>query len=178
MKLPTTKTLVGIAGALGMGIGCSGLYIHTNIQKSFKQTIFVSESLNKLRSHEAAKYLLGKWLWLTKSFFNLCSSSHIVIEFNIISGSPIKDHNIQFEDTINNYYDDHKAVYKIPVRGPDGHGYYFIRAEPRGEGGEWVGVRMELELENTKHLSEEKFKDKRLVIFDSDRNCVMNLAHK
>lgn len=60
MKLPTTKTLVGIAGALGMGIGCSGLYIHTNIQKSFKQTIFVSESLNKLRSHEAAKYLLGK----------------------------------------------------------------------------------------------------------------------
>ena len=43
-------------------------------------------------------------------------------------------------------------MYKIPVKGPDGHGYYFIKAQPKGEGGKWVGVKLELELEETKHL--------------------------
>ena len=59
MKWPSNNTLTGIAGALGIGIGCTGLYMHSAIQKNFKQTVFVSESLTKLRSHEAAKYLLG-----------------------------------------------------------------------------------------------------------------------
>ena len=63
------------------------------------------------------------------------------------SGSPIRDFNIEFEDTANNYYTEKEAVYKIPVKGPDGHGYYFIKAQPRGEGGKWVGVKLELELE-------------------------------
>ena len=107
-----------------------------------------------------------------------CESNDKTVNYKIIiAGSPIKDHNIQFEDTASNFYNDQQAVYKIPVKGPDGHGYFFIKAEPRGDGGEWVGVRLELELENTKHMSEEKFKDKRLVIFDSDRNGVMNIGN-
>lgn len=60
MKWPSNHTLMGIAGFLGMGIGCSGLYLHSKLQKTFKQTVFVRESLNMLRKHEAAKYLLGK----------------------------------------------------------------------------------------------------------------------
>ena len=59
MKWPSNNTLIGIAGFLGLGVGCTGLYMHNAIQKNFKQTVFVSESLAKLRNHEAAKYLLG-----------------------------------------------------------------------------------------------------------------------
>jgi len=108
--------------------------------------VFVSESLKKLSNHEAAKYLLG---------------------------TPIKDFNISFSDTENNHYTDQEAVYKIPVKGPNGHGWYFIRAEPRGEDGAWVGVKLELEIDETKMLEEEKYRDKRLVIFDCDRNGKM-----
>ena len=92
-----------------------------------------------------------------------------------LSGSPIRDFNIEFEDTANNYYTKDEAVYKIPVKGPDGHGYYFIKAQPRGEGGKWVGVKLELELEETKHLEKEKFQNKRLVVFDCDKNGFMDI---
>ena len=85
-------------------------------------------------------------------------------------GTPIRDFDIKFNDTENNYKTESEAVNLIPVKGPKGHGYYFIRAEPRGEGGRWVGVRMELEIEMTSMLEEEKYKDKRLVVFDCDRN--------
>lgn len=88
----------------------------------------------------------------------------------MILGTPIKDHNIQFHDTENNVYDDEKAINKIPVKGPNGHGWYYIRAEPKGEGGTWVGVRLELDILETDKLEEEKYKDKRLVIFDSKKN--------
>ena len=66
-------------------------------------------------------------------------------------------------------------MYKIPVKGPDGHGYFFIRAEPR-DGVGWVGVRLELEIEDTKHLSQDQFKDKRLVIFDCERHGAMTIT--
>lgn len=59
MKWPSNNTLIGIAGGLGFGVGCTGLFMHNAIQKNFKQTVFVSEALTKLRNHEAAKYLLG-----------------------------------------------------------------------------------------------------------------------
>ena len=148
IKWPSNHTLVGVAGFFGMTVGCTGLYMHSQIQKNFKQTTFVRESMNKLRSHEAAKYLLG---------------------------TPIKDFNIHFHDTENNHYTDDEAVYKIPVKGPDGHGWFYIRAEPRGEGGKWVGVRLDLQLEETKHLEKENFQDKRLVIFDCNKNGPMIL---
>ena len=61
MKWPSNNTLFGIAGVLGFGVGCTGLYLHNVIQKNFKQTVFVSESLARLRNHEAAKYLLGRY---------------------------------------------------------------------------------------------------------------------
>ena len=56
-------------------------------------------------------------------------------------------------------------MYKIPVKGPDGHGNYFIKAQPRGEGGKWVGVKLELELQETKHLEKEEFKNKRCILY-------------
>ena len=60
MKWPSNNALIGVAGFLGMGIGCSGLYMHNKIQKNFKQTVFVRESLRRLRTHEPSKYLLGE----------------------------------------------------------------------------------------------------------------------
>lgn len=168
MKWPSNHTLMGIAGFLGMGIGCSGLYLHSKLQKTFKQTVFVRESLNMLRKHEAAKYLLGKHCKQCPITVRISGQSH---KHNIyLSGTPIKDHNIQFHDTENNVYDDEKAISKIPVKGPNGHGWYYIRAEPKGEGGTWVGVRLELDILETDKLEEEKYKDKRLVIFDSKKN--------
>lgn len=92
-----------------------------------------------------------------------------------LSGSPIRDFNIEFEDTANNYYNKDEAVYKIPVKGPNGHGYYFIKAQPRGEDGKWVGVKLELELEETKQLEKEKFQNKRLVVFDCDKSGFMHI---
>merc|ERR1712226_75041 len=106
-----------------------------------KQTVFVRESLNALKKHKHACYVLGE---------------------------PIKNFNIHFHDIENNHTDDNEAVFKIPVKGPLGHGWYCIRAEPRGEKGTWVGVRCELEIEKTKMLEEEQYMNKRLVVFDCD----------
>ena len=99
-------------------------------------------------------------------------SSHPVL---LTAGTPIKDFNIHFHDTENNYKTEESALNKIPVKGPHGHGWYFIRAEPRGEDGKWVGVRLELEVEKTTKLEEEKYKDKRLVVFDCERHGTMVL---
>ena len=57
---PSNQVLMGIAGVFGGFVGCTGLYMHSHLQKQFKQTIFVRDSLAKLRENEAAKYLLGK----------------------------------------------------------------------------------------------------------------------
>ena len=57
---PSNQALMGIAGVFGGVVGCTGLYMHSNLQKQFKQTIFARESLCKLRENEPAKYLLGK----------------------------------------------------------------------------------------------------------------------
>ena len=57
---PSNQILMGIAGVFGGFVGCTGLYMHSQLQKQFKQTIFVRDSLAKLRENEAAKYLLGK----------------------------------------------------------------------------------------------------------------------
>ena len=92
-------------------------------------------------------------------------------------GTPMKDFNIHFHDTENNHKTEEEAIFKIPVKGPKGHGWYFLRAEPRGEDGRWVGVRLELEIENTEMLEEEKYKDKRLVVFDCERNGKMLLKN-
>ena len=40
-----------------------------------------------------------------------------------------------------------------------------------------MGVRLELEIENTSMLEEEKYKDKRLVVFDSERSGLMVLSN-
>ena len=45
--------------------------------------------------------------------------------------------------------------------------------QQKGEDGAWVGVKLELEIDETKMLEEEKYRDKRLVIFDCDRNGKM-----
>ena len=160
MKWPSNHTLIGISGLFGGFVGCTGLYMHSLLQTRFKQTTFVRESLRTLNENKSAKYLLGK-LKLFKIFYSI---------YSLMIGTPIRDFDIKFNDTENNYKTESEAVNLIPVKGPKGHGYYFIRAEPRGEGGRWVGVRMELEIEKTSMLEEEKYKDKRLVVFDCDRN--------
>ena len=38
-----------------------------------------------------------------------------------------------------------------------------------------MGVKLELELEETKHLEKEKFQNKRLVVFDCDKNGFMDI---
>ena len=38
-----------------------------------------------------------------------------------------------------------------------------------------MGVKLELELEATKHLEKEKFQNKRLVVFDCDKNGFMDI---
>ena len=148
MKWPSNQNLMKFAGLFGGFVGCSGLYMHSQMQKRFKQTIFVQESLGALRRHPPACYLLGE---------------------------PIKDFNIHFHDEENNHTNDEEAIFKIPVKGPKGHGWYFIRAEPRGAKGSWVGVRCELEIEKTQMLEEEKYLDKRLVIFDCDKHGLMKI---
>ena len=164
---PSNQVLMGIAGVFGGFVGCTGLYMHSHLQKQFKQTIFVRDSLAKLRENEAAKYLLGKNRLLSTYYW-----SHNIL---LTTGTPIRDFNIHFHDTENNYKSEEAALNKIPVKGPHGHGWYFIRAEPRGEDGRWVGVRLELEIEKTSMLEEEKYKDKRLVVFDCDRHGTMIL---
>ena len=94
---------------------------------------------------------------------------------DLFPGTPIKDFSIQFHDTIHNFYTENEAQYRIPVKGPSGNGWYVIRAEPRGENGKWVGVKLELEIDETSMLEEDKYKDKRLVIFDCNRNGNMVL---
>ena len=165
---PSNQVLMGIAGVFGGFVGCTGLYMHSHLQKQFKQTIFVRDSLAKLRENEAAKYLLGK----NRLINLLLVSYHIIL---LTTGTPIRDFNIHFHDTENNYKSEEAALNKIPVKGPHGHGWYFIRAEPRGEDGRWVGVRLELEIEKTSMLEEEKYKDKRLVVFDCERHGTMIL---
>ena len=59
MKWPSNMALMGIAGVGGGIVGCTGLYLHSQLQKGFKQTVFVRESLCRLRENEPAKYLLG-----------------------------------------------------------------------------------------------------------------------
>ena len=59
MRWPSNNTLMGIAGIFGFGVAGTGFYMHNKIQKNFKQTVFVSESLSKLRNHEAVQFLLG-----------------------------------------------------------------------------------------------------------------------
>ena len=165
---PSNQVLMGIAGVFGGFVGCTGLYMHSHLQKQFKQTIFVRDSLAKLRENEAAKYLLGK----NRLINLLLVSYHMIL---LTTGTPIRDFNIHFHDTENNYKSEEAALNKIPVKGPHGHGWYFIRAEPRGEDGKWVGVRLELEIEKTSMLEEEKYRDKRLVVFDCERHGTMIL---
>ena len=50
---------MGIAGIFGFGVAGTGFYMHNKIQQNFKQTVFVSESLSRLRNHEAVQFLLG-----------------------------------------------------------------------------------------------------------------------
>ena len=166
---PSNQALMGVAGVFGGIVGCTGLYMHSNLQKQFKQTIFVRESLSKLRENEPAKYLLGKNRLINRIGFILSCPP---------AGTPIRDFNIHFHDTENNFKTDEAALNKIPVKGPHGHGWYFIRAEPRGEDGKWVGVRLELEVEKTSMLEEEKYKDKRLVVFDCERHGTMVLKNE
>ena len=59
MKWPSNQVLGGIAGVFGGVLGCTGLYMHSILQKRFKQTIFIRESLIRLRENGPAKYLLG-----------------------------------------------------------------------------------------------------------------------
>lgn len=148
MKFPSNHQLMGFAGIFGGFVGCTGLYMHSKMQKQFKQTSFVRESLSALYKHKGACHLLG---------------------------TPIKNFNIHFHDLENNHTDDEEAIFKIPVKGPVGHGWYYIRAEPKGKGGLWVGVKCELEIENTEMLEKEKYQDKRLKVFDSDRDGFMNI---
>ena len=148
MRFPSNLQLAQIAGGFGLFTGCTGMFLHGKMQERFKQTAFVRESLIKLRRHEGACYLLG---------------------------TPIRDFNIHFHDTENNYSDEKEAIFKIPVKGPDGHGWYFIRAEPKGENGVWVGIKCELELDDTSKLEKEKYEGKRLKVFDSDRDGFMSI---
>ena len=148
MKFPSNLQLMGVAGAFGLLTGCTGLFFHSKMQQRFKGTSFVRESLIKLRKHEGACYLLG---------------------------TPIKDFNIHFHDTENNYSNENEAIFKIPVKGPNGHGWYFIRAEPKGERGVWVGIKCELELDATNKLEKEKYEGKRLKVFDSDKEGFMTI---
>ena len=149
MKFPSNNQLMGIAGIFGGIVGCTGLFMHSRLQSRFKETIFVRESLIKLRRHKGACYLLGE---------------------------PIKDFNIHFHDTESNHTTEEESIFKIPVKGPDGHGWYFIRAEPKGDYGKWVGIRCELEIENTEHLEKEKYVGKRLKVFDSERDGFMEIV--
>jgi len=148
MKFPSNQALMGIAGVFGTFVGCTGLGMHKAMQSRFKQTVFVRESMTALRRHKGACYLLGE---------------------------PIKDFNIRFDDTENNHTNDEESVFKIPVKGPVGHGWYYIRAEPR-DNGNWVGVKCELEVEKTEVLEEEKYQNKRLVVFNCDKQGHMSIS--
>jgi len=132
----------GVAGVLGFVTGCTGLTLHSRVQSNFKNEVWVQNSLTLLKQHKAAVHLLGK---------------------------PVKDFNLNLGDKEHNHTTNVESVFKIPVKGSKGHGYYFIRAEP-GPEGKWEGVRCELQLDATTELEEEQFRDKRLVVFDKKRH--------
>jgi len=108
----------------------------------FHENTFVSDSLSFLREHEKATFLLGY---------------------------PIREHSIDYMDTANTFRTDQVAVVRVPVTGGRGAGHYCLRAEPDGEG-VWRAVRCELELTSCTILEEEKWRNKKLVVFDRTRD--------
>ena len=63
------------------------------------------------------------------------------------------------------------------MKGPQGAAWYYIRAEPVGDSGQWVGTRLELELTETTRLTEDQYRDKRLVVLDGQKSGYLKIVN-
>jgi len=137
--------MVGIASLGGLLTGVTGLTLHSIKQKQMQETPIFKTALERLQSHDGATHLLG---------------------------SPIRTFSVDLSDQVNNWRDENQCRFKIPVKGPNGHGYYFLSAAKSKEiaDSKWEGVRFELEIEETSELSEDQFRGKRLIIYDKTRH--------
>ena len=108
----------------------------------YQEGVFVRESLHLLRQDEKAVFLLGL---------------------------PIRNYMIDYKDTANTFASEEEARVMLPVAGVSGEGQYHLLARPDDQG-RWGAVRCELELTRCEVLGQEKWRDRRLVVFDKERH--------
>lgn len=136
-----------VAVAVLMAGGSGSLYLrYRDVMKlerrRLMEGVFVRNSLELLRGDEKAVYLLGRPIW---------------------------NKNIDYRDSTNTFTTPTEAGIMVPVTGPQGSGNYHLRASPDEEGF-WRARRCDLEVTSCTVLEEEKWRNKRLIVFDRERH--------
>eukprot|EP00088_Acartia_fossae_P050140 TRINITY_DN5595_c0_g1_i8.p1 TRINITY_DN5595_c0_g1~~TRINITY_DN5595_c0_g1_i8.p1 ORF type:complete len:134 (+),score=17.10 TRINITY_DN5595_c0_g1_i8:79-480(+) len=115
---------------------------HHRAQLTFKDQPQIKTSLSVLKFHPGARHLLGK---------------------------PITDHKIDLSDENSIIRKANKATYKIPVKGPEGHGFYHLQVFVADDK-TWRVVKSQLEIRETSKLEKEEYEGKMLMVFNEEKN--------
>ncbi|CAH1981345.1 unnamed protein product [Acanthoscelides obtectus] len=119
----STMTLVKIAAIGGVATVTMGILAKSKVSQNVTQTEFYKDALKTVRTHKGVVHLLGE---------------------------PIKDLNIDVDDTKKNYCTGNSAKFEVPVKGSKQKGRVYFWADKNEKENKWIVKRIELELNDDK----------------------------